>query len=158
MISSLYPIAILLLLSPSHPHPQFHIPPDLYMNTANTTPNPTTVTIPPDCASKLLAAPVLKAVPEEVVLLALEVLLAVEAALSEAEALPDALVEFEEPVAPEPFADFVAVAVELLPDPDASVDFAPLVLVVDLGLLAVDWGGGWDGGDGEELTDSSVWA
>ena len=115
------------------------------MNTANTTPNPATVTIPPDCASKLLAAPVLKAVPEEVVLLALEVLLAVEAALSEAEVLPDALVEFEEPVAPEPFADFVAVAVELLPDPDASVDFAPLVLVVeDLGLLVVNWGG-WDG-------------
>jgi hypothetical protein len=110
------------------------------MNTANTTPNPATVTIPPDCARSEFAAPVLKAVPEEDVALPLAVLFAVDAAEPEADALPDAFVEFEEPdelpVEPAPFADFVAVAVELLADPAASVDFAPLVLEVDWWLLA----------------------
>ena len=66
----------------------------------------------------------------------LPVLLPVDAAEPEADALPDAFVEFEEPVAPELLEDLVFVAVELLADPEASVDFAPLVLDVDCGFIS----------------------
>ena len=97
----------------------------------------------------------LRAVPEEVVALLLAVLVAVDAAEPDADALPDPFVEFEEPdevpVEPEPLADFVAVAVEL---PAASVFFAAFVLEVDW--VVVSWtvmGGDGRRGDLRILTE-----
>lgn len=99
------------------------------MNTANTTPNPATVTIPPPCASIAAAPPVLTTVPADAVLVLVLVLflppLAVEVALLDAEAAPDPFVEFDEPVAPEPLADLVPVA-EAVELPAASVAFEAL--------------------------------
>lgn len=105
------------------------------MNTAKTTPNPATVTIPPPCASSADAPPVLTTVPAEVVLALLPLLVPVDVAVEAAapeDLPPDAFVEFEEPVVPvvpEPFALLVAVAVavELSDAPVAAADLEALV-------------------------------
>ena len=120
------------------------------MKTAKTTPKPATVTIPPPCASIAAAPPVLITVPAEAVLVPFLLPFPVDAALPEPpdpEALPDDLVLFEEPVAPEFLPVLVAVAI---PEP-VSVEFpeAPrvalafLVLVLDWALSAC-WLRGWE--------------